>query len=46
MNEDCFHLGIKALIRRGGEILLLKVNTKVLSRVQRRSVLGYSRREN
>lgn len=28
MNEDCFHLGVKALIRnREGKILLLKVNT-------------------
>lgn len=27
MNEDCFHLGIKALIRNSeGKLLLLKVN--------------------
>ena len=31
MNEDCFHLGIKALIRnKGGKLLLLRVNAKEL----------------
>ena len=33
MNEDCFHLGIKALIRnKEGKILLLKVNKKTLKK--------------
>lgn len=33
MNEDCFHLGIKALIRNEeGKILLLKVNPEKLRR--------------
>ena len=32
MNEDCFHLGVKALIRNGkGELLLLKVNPQELT---------------
>ncbi len=31
MNEDCFHLGVKALLKnKVGEYLLLKVNTKIL----------------
>lgn len=33
MNEDCFHLGIKALIRNEeGKILLLKINPEKLRR--------------
>ena len=39
MLEDCFHLGIKAIIRNGeGKILLLKVNPKQLKEFNDRKI--------